>query len=196
LETDISLEHGTSAHCAECGSVFPVDDMIRHGNAYVCARCKPVFMQKLLEGAEIRTGKLRYAGFWLRFGAILLDGIALGIVSLVVGAILGASVRLIAAVEPMGIIATLLVQFLSIILAVSYETFFIGRYGATLGKMACHIHVVAPDGGRVSYLRAFARYFAKLLSSITLLIGFIMAAFDAEGRALHDRICNTRVVLE
>jgi uncharacterized RDD family membrane protein YckC len=26
------------------------------------------------------------------------------------------------------------------------------------------------------------------------LIGFIMAFFDPERRALHDRICNTRVI--
>ncbi|PYS28021.1 MAG: RDD family protein, partial [Acidobacteria bacterium] len=34
------------------------------------------------------------------------------------------------------------------------------------------------------------------LSGIILLIGYIMAAFDPERRALHDRICNTRVVLK
>jgi GYF domain 2/Membrane domain of glycerophosphoryl diester phosphodiesterase len=38
------------AACAECGNLFPVDDMIRHGDAYICANCKPVFMQKLSEG--------------------------------------------------------------------------------------------------------------------------------------------------
>jgi hypothetical protein len=38
------------------------------------------------------------------------------------------------------------------------------------------------------------RYFAKMLSSLTLLIGYIIAAFDEEKRSLHDRICNTRVV--
>src|ERR1051326_1442695 len=39
--------------CAECGKVFPTDQMIRYGNAHVCANCKPVFMQKLAEGAAI-----------------------------------------------------------------------------------------------------------------------------------------------
>jgi uncharacterized RDD family membrane protein YckC len=62
--------------------------------------------------------------------------------------------------------------------------------------MALQIQVVTADGGRVSYLRALGRHFAKLLSSATLLIGYIVAAFDPQKRALHDWICNTRVVLE
>jgi uncharacterized RDD family membrane protein YckC len=50
------------------------------------------------------------------------------------------------------------------------------------------------DGGKVSYGRAVGRHFAKYLSSFTLGIGYIMAGIDDEKRALHDRICNTRVI--
>jgi len=42
--------------------------------------------------------------------------------------------------------------------------------------------------------QAVGRYLAYLLNSFTLLIGFIIAGFDTEKRALHDRICDTRVV--
>jgi uncharacterized RDD family membrane protein YckC len=38
------------------------------------------------------------------------------------------------------------------------------------------------------------RFFAKILSAMMLWIGFIIAAFDREKRALHDHICGTRVV--
>ena len=80
-----------------------------------------------------------------------------------------------------------------IVVAVCYEGILVGKYGATLGKMALKIKVVTADGGRVSYPRAFGRYFAKMLSSFTCLIGFIIAAFDnPQRRALHDYICNTR----
>ena len=41
---------------------------------------------------------------------------------------------------------------------------------------------------------AFGRHFAKYLSAMILLIGYIMAAFDDQRRTLHDRICETRVV--
>ena len=49
------------APCAECKQVFKVEEMIAHNGIYVCARCKPIFLQKLAEGAEIgaepRTAK-------------------------------------------------------------------------------------------------------------------------------------------
>jgi uncharacterized RDD family membrane protein YckC len=60
--------------------------------------------------------------------------------------------------------------------------------------MACQLRVVMPDGGQVSYLRALGRNFAELISAVILGIGYIMAGFDDEKRALHDRICSTRVV--
>src|SRR5215472_9522797 len=39
------------AVCTECGNMFPKENMIRYGNNWVCASCKPVFMQKVAEGA-------------------------------------------------------------------------------------------------------------------------------------------------
>jgi uncharacterized RDD family membrane protein YckC len=79
-------------------------------------------------------------------------------------------------------------------IAVCYDTWFVGKYGATPGKMACKIEVVTADAGQVSYLRAFARHFAKWISGFTLGIGYLMAAFDDQKRSLHDRICDTRVI--
>jgi uncharacterized RDD family membrane protein YckC len=33
-----------------------------------------------------------------------------------------------------------------------------------------------------------------IVSGMILLIGYIMAGFDNEKRALHDRVCDTRVI--
>src|SRR4051812_14247099 len=66
------------AVCTECGKMFPKNTMIRFRDNWVCATCKPVFMQKLAEGAQLNTSELRYAGFWIRFVAKFLDGIILG----------------------------------------------------------------------------------------------------------------------
>jgi uncharacterized RDD family membrane protein YckC len=70
----------------------------------------------------------------------------------------------------------------------------LGRFGATLGKMACGLQVVTPYIDKITYMRALGRFFAEMVSYIILGIGYIMAAFDDEKRALHDRICSTRVV--
>jgi hypothetical protein len=60
------LAPSTTASCAECGHMFNVADMIAHGGLYVCAQCKPVFLQKLAEGADAgsRT-KQRGPGLWV-----------------------------------------------------------------------------------------------------------------------------------
>jgi uncharacterized RDD family membrane protein YckC len=54
--------------------------------------------------------------------------------------------------------------------------------------------VTRADGGPISAGLAVGRFFAKILSSLTLCIGFLIAAFDREKRSLHDHICGTRVV--
>jgi uncharacterized RDD family membrane protein YckC len=192
-----SGEAPVEAVCSECGRIFPKDNMIRHGEAYVCAGCKPVFMQKLAEGAKLNTGTLNCAGFWIRFAAVFLDGIVLWIVSVAIRLASGMNVSQAVGIEAANNLTLhWILTFIQFALGISYETFMIGKYGATLGKMACKIEVVTADGGKVSYLRAFGRYFAKLLSYMICLIGYIMAGFDGQKRALHDHICNTRVVFK
>lgn len=192
-----AIGESPEAVCAECGNIFAIQDMIRHGEVYICANCKPVFMQKLVEGAPINTGDLNYAGFWTRFAAYFLDVLILMAVNMCIGLIAGLSLAQAAGVQPKGAIAFQLVLFaIQITIGISYEVVLIGKYGATLGKMACKIKVVTADGGRVSYLRALGRYFGKMLSGFACLIGYIIAAFDDQKRALHDRICNTRVIFK
>lgn len=188
--------NASEAVCNECGKVFPVDEMIRHGNARICAGCKPVFMQKLSEGAKIETGDLDYARILTRFAAAVLDGLILGAVNLLIGLVAGLSAAQAVGIEPKGAVVLQVVLFvIQLAIGIAYEVTLIGKYGATLGKMACKIKVVTADGGKVSYARALGRYFAKLLSAFTCMIGYIIAIFDKpQRRALHDHICNTRVV--
>ena len=185
------------AVCAECGKAFPEDETIKYGDVRVCANCKPIFLQKLQEGAALNTGQLNYAPFGSRFLAYFLDVIIL----MVFNQLIVRSITLLATgsifprpgVMPAGI--GIFVAVFPLAVGIAYEAILVGKYGATLGKMALKMKVVTADGGRVSYARAFGRYFGKVLSSFTCLIGFIIAAFDnPQRRALHDYICNTRVV--
>ncbi len=190
------------AICAECGQMFPISDTIKVGEARVCANCKPIFVQKMREGVKVGVeGQLNYAGFWVRFAAVFLDGLILKAVNIAIMLVFGFGLA--AAVggsrsagaisgEVSGLYFMLL--GLQILIALLYEVIMIGKYGATLGKMACKIRVVTPEGAPVSYGTAVARYFSKIVSTITCLIGYIIAGFDSEKRALHDRMCSTRVV--
>lgn len=194
MESDVNS--ATAANCVECGLVFPVDTLIRYKNAHVCATCKPAFMQKLSEGAQINTGELRWAGFWIRFGASLVDGFILIPVSVGIQLLAGQSFYQTIGLDTRTPLMFVLAELLGLATGLAYEVTMIGRYGATLGKMACGIKVVMADGGKVSYMRALGRHFAKLLNTLTIYIGYIIAAFDDQKRGLHDRICNTRVVFK
>jgi uncharacterized RDD family membrane protein YckC len=187
----------TEAICAECGKMFAKEEMIRHGELWVCANCKPVFVQKIAEGARLNPLNPRYAGFWIRFVAKFVDGIVLWPVGYIIRLAAGFGPALIPTTPPSYYSSPGLMFLASTVpmaVAICYETFMIGKYGATLGKMACGIRVVTGEGEKVSYLRALGRYFSTLLSSVICLMGYIMVAFDSQKRALHDYVCNTRVV--
>jgi len=186
---------GPEAVCAECRNLFPIQDMIRHGGVYICANCKPVFMQKLAEGAKLNTGELNYAGFWIRFAAKFIDGLILGVPFMIV--FFAAFIPQMRSGKPDNLIfMPYIIQFCFIFVRMAYEIFFLGKYGATPGKMACKIMVVTAEGGRFGYGRATGRFFAEMLSGMICYIGYIIVAFDDQKRALHDHICNTRVVFK
>ncbi len=179
--------------CSECGVAFAEDEMIRFQQSWVCAGCKPLFVQKIKEGVSV-AGIMDYAGFWIRFGALAIDAFILWIVNFLLWIPLGILIPT-SSDNPLVLLSFMpLLIIAQYAIPAAYDTWFVGKYGATPGKMACNLKVVVEDGERLTYLRAFGRHFAKLLSSMILAIGFIMAAFDDEKRTLHDRICETRVV--
>lgn len=190
---------GTTGTCVECGGQFPDGDLMDYQGIRVCAACKPVFLQRVREGADLPATygarySLRYAGFWIRAVAYLVDTLILYVANVLIMLLPFMGAASTANPEAASLWVTLLTMLLSTGLGAAYFTGFTGRFGATPGKMALGLRVVRADGGRVSYLRALGRHFGTLLSSLILCVGFIMAAFDDEKRTLHDRICDTRVV--
>jgi len=179
---------GTSV-CVECGKAFPPSEMIQYEGSWVCPTCKPVFFQKVKEGVTIGTA-LNYAGFWVRVLAKIVDGIILQ----VVGIPLRLLFQNLSSDPDMQLRMAFLGVGISFIINGAYVIFFLGKFGATPGKMALRLRVVLSSGAKISWGRACSRYFAELLSSLTLGIGYLIAAFDDQKRALHDHICDTRVI--
>jgi uncharacterized RDD family membrane protein YckC len=182
---------GSLAVCVECGRAFPPEDMLQYGSVRVCAACKPIFFQKLKQGADV-THTFVYGGFWLRVVAKLIDGVILWIVNMGTN-VLGGMLTQGANNEAMSGVFFIF-YFMNIAVGAAYEAWFLGKFGATPGKMALGLRVIRPDGEKITYLRALGRHFAEMISGLILGIGYIMAAFDEEKRALHDRICDTRVI--
>jgi uncharacterized RDD family membrane protein YckC len=184
--------------CAQCGNSFPQDEMMKYENLFVCVNCKPLFLQKLKEGVRVSSGAA-YGGFWIRLGAKIIDGIILMILYMVIVMPLTVGLSVLAgrgnSVNPGLTIALALIPYvINLGINIAFSTFFIGKFGATPGKMACGLKVISPDGSKMTYMKAFLRYLGEMVSGLTLSIGYLIAAWDEEKRTLHDRICNTRVV--
>jgi uncharacterized RDD family membrane protein YckC len=180
--------HSGYHKCVECGGSFPEIEMISFDNAWVCAACKPVYVQKLKEGIA-PMGALNYAGFWIRAGAKVLDGIILCVVFVAIDLLI---IRVVMVTNQQA--AGLVNYAANLLIGASYATFFNGRFGATPGKMALSLKIVRPDGEPISFARALGRFFAEKLSGLILCVGYMMAGWDEEKRALHDRIADTRVI--
>jgi uncharacterized RDD family membrane protein YckC len=65
---------------------------------------------------------------------------------------------------------------------------------ATVGKMVFRIKVTDLQGKRLSMGRSFGRHFAKYVSDMTLLIGYLIQPFTERRQALHDMIVGTLVI--
>lgn len=144
-----------------------------------------------------------YAGFWKRFAAYLIDYVLLTIVIYIIVILVGIFAGVGSAVAGnsssgiMGAVTAFsgLSLFLVFLLPwLYYAIFESSAKQATLGKMALGIKVTGYDGGRISFGRATGRFFAKMISSLILLIGFIMAGFTEKKQALHDMMAQTLVV--
>jgi uncharacterized RDD family membrane protein YckC len=132
-----------------------------------------------------------YAGFWKRFFAFVIDWLLLAgvffLIDLLTGGLLFEPVE----EEPWSIIS----RMLGIAIPWGYYALLeSSEHQGTLGKLALHIKVTNMEGERVSFLRASARHFAKILSSMLLLLGYLMIPFTSKKQGLHDLIASCVVV--
>jgi uncharacterized RDD family membrane protein YckC len=187
--------------CVVSGKRYPRREMIQYEGRWISAEHRDTYFQRLREGVPI-PGVFVYGDFWPRFAAKFIDGIIGSVMGIVINVTLGAVIlgnaNYIAGARDATSSARIMFQvtsgILGLVVALAYAIFFISRYSATPGKMALGLKLVRPDGSKLSVGRIIGRHFAEWLSSLTLLIGYIMAAFDDERRALHDRVCDTRVI--
>lgn len=188
--------------CANCGTPFTTDSQ----NAPLVPAepvlrpqgpAAPAYPSPEVAAPAIVT---RYGGFWIRLVAIVIDVIAVGIVTGPVSAIIAVAMGFAGHAVAMPDVGVQLVRFI-ITFAFSTLANWIyeaalesSSYQATLGKMALGLKVTDLEGKRISFARATGRHFAKILSGLMFFIGFIMAGFTQRKQALHDMIAGTLVV--
>ena len=116
-----------------------------------------------------------YAGFWIRVGAALIDGLVLFVGGLAIGA------------TPLAV--------LSVALGPVYFVGMNSAYGATLGKMALGLMILKSDGSSITFGTALVRYILKTIFTIvTCGLAYIAVAVDERHQGWHDKIGDTIVI--
>src|SRR4051812_19081476 len=129
-----------------------------------------------------------FAGFWWRFLALIIDEFILAVAEGILGAFTGLPSTSFGSSDD-GIQASAVI--LGFVWGwLYYALFESSAWRATPGKKVCGLIVTGDNGERISFARATARYFAKSLSALILMIGFMMAGWTRQKQALHDIICD------
>ena len=133
----------------------------------------------------------KYGDFWNRFAASFIDGIITSMVGGILGGVLGGFYGAAGGTsEGAGVLGFCLGLILGWLYSAIMES---SAKQATLGKIAMGLVVTDERDNRLTFGRATARYFAQYLSVLTLVIGYIIAAFTEKKQALHDMIAGTIV---
>jgi uncharacterized RDD family membrane protein YckC len=196
--------------CSQCGRALAQSDLVHIAGNWVCADCKPAFLSRVMASGAAGASPLgwRYGGFWIRFGARFIDGLIFMVPMLIFFAMMMPNLiraRGQAPITPNSMFAAVgfLTFFVVLFLAGGcYEVLMLKYRSGTLGKMACGLKVVRSDGGSLSWGVCFGRFFMwnvvtsgiPYLNTVLMLTSGIMLAVDNEKRALHDRVCDTRVI--
>jgi len=132
-----------------------------------------------------------YGGFWVRLIALMIDYAVVFVI--LIGAL--ASLATMAAPagleRPIEFAAWLVATFLPFFYWPLLES---SHWQATVGKRVMGLQVTDAEGQRLSFVHALLRMLAKIVSSIPLGAGYLLAAFTARKQALHDIIARTLVV--
>lgn len=172
--------------CAYSNRIYPTSEMIPYGEAVIGEEFKEPFIQELMESGSVEIAdatedRFEYVGFWWRTLSSFLDYLIKmipswicmipyyivaftgGLDSLEDDPSVGALVRL-GIAYGVGLLGLLAVSIV-------YETWLVGKYGGTLGKLIIGARVVNPDGSRLTYKRAFLRWLAKKPMNYVLVWG-------------------------
>ena len=132
-----------------------------------------------------------YAGFWVRFLALILDAIVLGVLSAALLPFSGPQFTMTGNQLEVNAGANALGTLVGLV-------YFIGFWawrGQTVGMMPFNMQVVGvADGKKIDVVRGLLRYVGYIISAIPLLLGFIWAAFDSRKQGWHDKIASTVVI--
>jgi uncharacterized RDD family membrane protein YckC len=133
-----------------------------------------------------------YAGFWLRFCAMIIDSILFVLLLIPLPLIYGFGQYLNSGpLSYLGVWHILLELILPITLTILLWL----RFSATPGKMFLKLKIVdTKTSGPISFRQALIRYIGYLPSFYCLLLGILWVAFDKRKQGWHDKLASTAVI--
>lgn len=149
----------------------------------------------------------KYAGFWRRLIAYMIDGFILSVIYFVLMIVAGVAFFAGAMTSDSGRLAEIFVDperltgiglwiwLFSIFINFAYFIYFHGSTGRTPGKMLLNLQVVSTEGAPIGFGVAFLRTVGYLVSSLVFCLGFIWAGFDKRKQGWHDKIAGTVVII-
>jgi uncharacterized RDD family membrane protein YckC len=137
----------------------------------------------------------QFAGFWLRFGASIIDSLIMDVVVVIlfIGLVLTSGGDFESGFDSPGLVFLIYLMFI-IIEWLYYAVMESSTIQATVGKLACGIKVTDMEGNRISFGQASGRFFGKIISALIVMVGYMMAGFTEKKQALHDIMAGCLVV--
>ena len=137
---------------------------------------------------------MQHAGFWSRFIAWVVDVAALLMLAFILAIILPILLGPLIGLPGDAAILASIIVFWIVVPWLYWALMESSSRQATLGKITMGLTVSDMSGKRISFGRATERYWAKVLSTLMLLVGFVMIAFTAKKQGLHDIIAQCLVM--
>lgn len=135
---------------------------------------------------------IKYAGFWRRVGATIVDGLLLTILFLPLLSLVYGSAYY---TQPAEIYRGAWDVFVNLILPIILTVWFWLKFSATPGKMLLKIQVLDKQTLKpMSLAQAVGRYFAYFVSFIPLMLGLLWVGFSKTKQGFHDHLAGTVVV--
>ena len=152
----------------------------------------------MTENAVTTQVSTRPGGFWIRFLAAIVDGIIVAIPCAIVNAIFKSITATVSPGDmssPFAVFSFVLSALIGYLFRSRTTPTIINRPGQRSEK-SCLLKVIDNSTGNLlTFKQVFLReVIGKFLSSLTLMIGYIMAGVRHDKRALHDLVADTRVV--
>jgi uncharacterized RDD family membrane protein YckC len=147
---------------------------------------------------------IHYGGFWRRGLAFFIDSIILYTLSTALFAawitithtpVDSHEFFILSNTTPEIFIGVILPYYgISVLLNMTYFTYFHGTIGQTPGKKLLGLKVIDIKGNEMTLGIAFLRWVGYIISKLFLFLGFIWIAFDRRKQGWHDKIAGTCVI--